>query len=88
MEQRLDRDRVVHPLDECGGSAHGGQAALADQGPIGEPVKQAHSRRGKECKGAMTGDVSAACEKADGALGGAIVEYVRGDGNLPEPAVP
>jgi hypothetical protein len=53
-----------------------------------DPVKQAHSRRGKECKGAMSGDVSAACEKADATLGGAIVEYVRGGGSLPEPAAP
>ena len=50
-----------------------------------DPVKQAHSKRGKECKGAMSGDVSAACEKADASLGSAIVEYVRGGGSVPEP---
>jgi hypothetical protein len=53
-----------------------------------EPIKQAHSRRGKECKGAMSGDVSAACEKADATLGGAVVEYVRGGGSLPDPSPP
>lgn len=46
-------------------------------------VKQAHAKRGKECKGAMSGDVSAACEKADDALVGAVVEYVRSGGSLP-----
>ena len=33
----------------------------------------------------MSGDVSAACEKADAALVQAIVEYVRGGGSLPAP---
>jgi hypothetical protein len=46
-------------------------------------VKQAHAKRGKECKGAMSGDVSAACEKADDALVGAVVDYVRSGGSLP-----
>jgi len=53
-----------------------------------DSVKRAHARRGKECKGAMTGDVSAACEKADTALADAIVEYVRGGGPLPAPEPP
>jgi hypothetical protein len=48
-------------------------------------VKRAHAKRGKECKGAMTGDVSAACEKADTALVDAIVAHVRSGGELPEP---
>jgi hypothetical protein len=48
-------------------------------------VKSAHARRGKECRGAMSGEVSAACEKADTALGEAIVEYLRGGGSLPAP---
>ena len=48
-------------------------------------VQRAHSRRGKECLGAMSGDVSAACEKADAALVDAIVEYVRSGGLLPAP---
>ena len=53
-----------------------------------EAVKKAHARRGKECQGAMSGDVSAGCEKADAALVEAIVEYVRGGGQLPAPAAP
>jgi len=53
-----------------------------------DAVKQAHSKRGKECKGAMSGDVSAACEKADATLGSALVEYVRSGGSLPDPSVP
>jgi hypothetical protein len=50
-----------------------------------DAVKQAHRKRGKECKGAMTGEVSAACEKADGALVEAVVALVRSGGALPEP---
>jgi hypothetical protein len=53
-----------------------------------EAVKRAHARRGKECMGAMSGDVSAACQKADDALVDAVVEYVRGGGALPPPFVP
>jgi hypothetical protein len=48
-----------------------------------DAVKRAHGKRGKECKGAMSGDVSASCEKADAELVQAIVEYVRGGGTLP-----
>jgi hypothetical protein len=36
----------------------------------------------------MTGDVSAACEKADAALADAIVDYVRSGGALPGPEGP
>ncbi len=50
-----------------------------------EPVKRAHARRGKECKGAMTGDVSATCESADQALVAAIIDYVRTHAALPTP---
>ncbi len=50
-----------------------------------DAVKRAHSKRGKECKGAMTGDVSAACEKADAALVDAIVDSVRTGNALPDP---
>lgn len=50
-----------------------------------DAVKRAHARRGKECKGAMSGDVSAACEKADAALVEAIVECVRETRDLPDP---
>ncbi len=53
-----------------------------------DAVKKAHARRGKECQGAMSGDVSAACQKADAALVDAIVEYVRGGGSLPTPDAP
>ncbi len=50
-----------------------------------EPVKRAHAKRGKECKGAMSGDVSKACENADQALVDAIVDHVRTQGGVPEP---
>ena len=50
-----------------------------------DAVKRAHARRGKECKGAMTGDVSAACERADAALVDAVVECVRSGAELTEP---
>jgi len=50
-----------------------------------EAVKKAHAKRGKECKGAMSGDVTSTCEKADAALVDAIVEYVRGGGDVPAP---
>ena len=42
-----------------------------------DAVKKAHAKRGKECQGAMSGDVSASCERADKALVAAIVDYVR-----------
>ena len=51
-----------------------------------EPVKKAHARRGKECQGAMSGDVSKGCQDADRALVDAIVEHVRTHGALPPPA--
>jgi hypothetical protein len=50
-----------------------------------EAVKKAHAKRGKECQGATSGDVSASCAKADAALVDAVVEYVRGGGTLPDP---
>jgi hypothetical protein len=50
-----------------------------------ETVKRAYKKRGAECQGAMTGDVSASCEKADGALVDAIVDYMRGGGSVPPP---
>ena len=53
-----------------------------------DAIHKAHARRGKECQGAMTGDVSAACQKADTALVDAIVDYVRGGGALPAPDGP
>ncbi len=54
-----------------------------------DPVKGARSRRGKECKGAMTGEVSTTCDKADEGLTRAVVDYVRSVGQLPTPeAIP
>ncbi|MDP9003038.1 MAG: hypothetical protein M3O46_23345, partial [Myxococcota bacterium] len=50
-----------------------------------DTVKRAHAKWGKECKGAITGDVSAACERAEKALADAIVAHVRSGGDLPEP---
>ncbi len=50
-----------------------------------DTVKRARTKRGKECKGAMTGDVSASCDKADDALSNAVVDYVRSGGALPAP---
>ncbi len=49
-----------------------------------DAVKAAHTRRGRECRGAMTGDVSAACERADQALADAVIDCVRARA-LPEP---
>jgi predicted small lipoprotein YifL len=51
-----------------------------------DPVKRAHAKRGKECKGASSGDVSKSCEAADQALVDAIVDHVRTRGAIPEPA--
>jgi hypothetical protein len=53
-----------------------------------DAVKKAHAKRGHECQGAMSGDVSAGCQKADSALVDAIVDYVRGGGTLPSPDAP
>jgi hypothetical protein len=53
-----------------------------------DAIKRAHAKRGKECRGAMTGDVSAECQKADSTLVDAIVEYVRGGGQVPPPEAP
>ncbi len=51
-----------------------------------DPVKRAHAKRGKECQGASSGDVSKSCEAADRALVDAIVDQVRTRGGVPEPA--
>jgi hypothetical protein len=53
-----------------------------------EALKKAHAWRGKECRGAMSGEVSSGCEKADESLVTAIVEYVRGGGAVPKPDSP
>jgi len=48
-------------------------------------ILAAYQRRGKECKGAMSGDVSKGCEAADNALSAAVVTEVRGGKNVPTP---
>jgi hypothetical protein len=45
----------------------------------------AYQKRGKECKGAITGEVSRACEQADGALSAAVVSEVREGMFVPAP---
>ncbi len=40
-------------------------------------IKQAYDKRGKECKGAMSGEVPIACEQADTALSNGVVEAIR-----------
>jgi hypothetical protein len=52
-----------------------------------DAVKKAHAKRGKECQGATSGDVSRSCEASNQALIDTIVDYVRSGGALPEPAV-
>jgi hypothetical protein len=47
-----------------------------------------YDKRRKECKGATSGDVSAACVKADAALDGGIVAFVRDGGAVPQPRLP
>jgi hypothetical protein len=48
-------------------------------------ILAAYQRRGKECKGAVSGEVSRACEQADTALSAAIVAEVRGGLAVPTP---
>jgi hypothetical protein len=50
-----------------------------------EKVLAAYKRRGKECKGAVSGEVSKACEQADVALSSAIVSEVRAGKSVPAP---
>lgn len=49
-------------------------------------VNSSFLERRKECKGAVSGDVSAKCVKADTALSEAIISYVRSDAKLPVPS--
>ena len=51
-----------------------------------DKVRAAHAKRGKECHGVTTGDVTIACERADHAFGDAIIEYVVSGGALPAPS--
>jgi hypothetical protein len=48
-------------------------------------VLAAYQRRGKECKGALSGEVTRACEQADTALSAVIVAEVRGGLVIPTP---
>lgn len=58
------------------------QAALREDSTINAAV----SKRRKECKGAVSGDVSLACVKADDKLTQSLVEYLRKGGKLPVPS--
>lgn len=51
-----------------------------------EPINTAYLERRSECKGAVSGDVSAKCVKADAKLSGAIIAHVRSGGELPVPS--
>lgn len=48
-------------------------------------VLAAYQKRGKECKGAFSGEVTRACEEADRALSAAVIAEIRGGVVLPEP---
>lgn len=48
-------------------------------------VLAAYQRRGRECKGALSGTVSRACEQADAALSAAVVAEVRAGLEVPVP---
>jgi hypothetical protein len=48
-------------------------------------VLAAYQKRGKECKGALSGEVSKACEQADTALSAAVVAEIRGGATIPVP---
>ncbi len=57
------------------------QTALREDKTINTAVQA----RRKECKGAVSGDVSLACVKADDKLTAVIVDYLRKGGKLPPP---
>jgi hypothetical protein len=48
-------------------------------------ILAAYQKRGKECKGAISGEVTRACEQADSALTNAIVAGIRSGLALPAP---
>jgi hypothetical protein len=48
-------------------------------------VKAAYDKRGRECKGAVSGDVTLGCEKADQELSSAVVSAVRNGASIPTP---
>ena len=43
------------------------------------------TKRGKECKGAVSGEVTKACETADNGLSSAVVAEIRGGLAIPTP---
>jgi len=51
-----------------------------------EAIDAAYLERRRECKGAVSGDVSLKCVKADAKLSDAIVAYARGGGEIPLPS--
>ncbi len=58
------------------------QAALREDKTINTAVRT----RSKECKGAVSGDVSLSCVKADDRLTQVVVEYLRKGGKVPVPS--
>jgi hypothetical protein len=58
------------------------QAALREDATINTAVRN----RSKECKGAVSGDVSLACVKADDRLTHVVVAYLRKGGKVPVPS--
>jgi hypothetical protein len=49
-------------------------------------INTAVQKRRNECKGAVSGDVSLTCVKADDKLTQVIIDYLRKDGKLPVPS--
>jgi hypothetical protein len=58
------------------------QAALREDSTINAAV----SKRRQECKGAVSGDVSLGCVKADDRLTQVLVDYLRKGGKVPVPS--
>jgi hypothetical protein len=58
------------------------QAALREDSTINAAV----SKRRQECKGAVSGDVSLTCVKADDRLTRVLVDYLRKGGKVPVPS--
>lgn len=50
-----------------------------------EAINAAYLERRNHCKGAVSGDVSSTCVKADQKLSDAVVRYVRNGGSIPVP---
>jgi hypothetical protein len=48
-------------------------------------VKAAYDKRGRECKGAVSGEVTLGCETADRALSASVVAAVRSGAVVPTP---